>query len=396
MAKASKVKKSYVGDGRASRFISNRELEDDGSAVMVGDVIPAPGKPQQLAGADLAEPDQEFVAVAGQAVLTFLKGLGAFFLTARTIETNAKTALVEAKKLDATGTPKDQAADEIVQRFIKSTTEQKKAAEAHWSITTTVHGFHRRLTTRRAVATDALEEANAITNKLHNAYVAAEERRIADEADRRRRELEAAEQKRRNDEAAAAAAEAERLEAAAPEVSARETAFINYYIAEMGRPGCDARAAQLAGYKEPAAAAMKLLAAPKILAALEARRQAEEIRIQQQNKARMPISVDVPHEKARVSTSVGLSSRTTWGATVLDAKFLADAVFIEFGASLAAWIGKPVTPEIVGQFLKSYQGQIPRDVLEVNESAVRKYGESLHEKIDLWPGVVHTKNTKGV
>jgi hypothetical protein len=135
---------------------------------------------------------------------------------------------------------------------------------------------------------------------------------------------------------------------------------------------------------------------PKILTALEARRAADEVRQQAAAKAQAPISVDVPVERPRVSSAAGLSSRTRWGATVLDAGLLTDAVFVEFGTTLAAWIGKPVDEATVRGFLKGYAGQIPRDVLAVDESIVRKYGESLHEAIDRWPGVVHTKNTKGV
>jgi hypothetical protein len=409
MAKTT-TKRSSNGSAAARRpgtsKLRGRPIDDDGAiafddddqAFVAGDV-PAPGFTIQHGPGEIttatAEPDQEFVAAAGKAVLGFLKGLGEFFLTARTIESKAQAALVAAKKLDAAGTPATMDADEAIQHFIKDTTEQKKAAEAHWTITTTVHQFHRRLTARRAIATDALDAANAIGNKLHNAYVAAENKRIADEADRKRRELEAAEQKRRDEEAAAAAKEAEKLEAAAPEVSARETAFINYYLAERGRPGCDARAAQLAGYKDPAASAQRLLASPKILAALEARRQADEIRQQQAAKARAPIAVDVPDQKPQVSRSAGLSSRTTWGATVLDAQLLADAVFVEFGTALAAWLGKPVEETVVRSFLKTHNPSIPRDVLLIDASVVRDYGSQLHEQIDRWPGVVHTKNTKG-
>jgi hypothetical protein len=384
---------------KAKRVVDLDDVDD--GAVMAGDQmavrIPlAQGDFRALDDSELTEPDQAFVAEAGIAVRGFLNKLGAFFTEARALEAKATQTLGIAKELDKIGTPATMAADEGVQLFIKSTNDQRKAAEEHWSITTKVSQFHRRLTARRAVTTDALEEANTIANKLHNSYVANEERRIAREADEKRRALEAEERRRREAEAEAAAREAERIELDAPEVKPRELAFINYYIAEMGRPGCDARAAQLAGYKSPADAAMKLLASPKIIAALEARRQADEIRRQQDAKARAPISVDVPREKPLVSRSAGLSSRTRWGADVLDAQALTNAVFVNFGEALASWIGKPVPRETVADFLKAYRGEIPRDVLAVDESAVRKYGESLHELIDRWPGVRHTKNTKGV
>jgi hypothetical protein len=387
-----KTKTPPVGRRAGTSKLHGIPLDDDGGAILSTDSFDA-----VLASGTLAptEPDQEFVATAGRAVVTFLKGLGEFFLQARTIETKAKQTLGIAQELQKIGTPKTQAADEGVQLFIKTTNEQKKAAEALWSITTVVHGFHRRLTARRAVATDAIEQANAIANKLHNDYVDTENRRIAREADERRRALEAEERRKRDEEAAAAAKEAERLEAAAPTVSAREQAFINYYLADT-RPGREARAASLAGFKDPAASAQRLLTLPKILTALEARRAADEVRQQAAAKAQAPISVDVPVERPRVSSAAGLSSRTRWGATVLDAGLLTDAVFVEFGTTLAAWIGKPVDEATVRGFLKGYAGQIPRDVLAVDESIVRKYGESLHEAIDRWPGVVHTKNTKGV
>lgn len=386
--------------GKAKRVVDLDGVDD--GAVMAGDQMAvrvplAQGDFRALDDSELTEPDQAFVAEAGVAVRSFLNKLGAFFSEARALEAKATQTLGVAKELDKIGTPKTMAADEGVQLFIKNTNDQRKAAEEHWSITTKVSQFHRRLTARRAVTTDALEEANTIANKLHNNYVAAENRRIAEEADRKRRELEEQERQRRQKEADDAAREAERIELAAPEVKPRELAFINYYIAEQGRPGCDARAAQLAGYKSPAEMAMKLLALPKIIAAIEARRQADEIRKQQEAKARVPISVDVPREKAAVSKVAGLSSRTTWGAQVLDAQALTDAIFIEFAQAAVMWsTGKSIDEATAREFLKAYNGQIPRDVLVVDESAVRKHGESLHELIDRWPGVRHTKNTKGV
>jgi hypothetical protein len=387
-----KTKTPPVGRRAGTSKLHGIPLDDDGGAILSTDSFDA-----VLASGTLAptEPDQEFVATAGRAVITFLKGLGEFFLQARSIEAKAKQTLGIAQELQKIGTPKTQAADEGVQLFIKTTNEQKKAAEALWSITTTVHAFHRRLTARRAVATDAIEQANVIANKLHNDYVDVENRRIAREAEEKRRALEAEERRKREAEAAAAAQEAERLEAAAPNVSAREQAFINYYLADT-RPGRDSRAAQLAGYKDPAASAQRLLALPKILTALEARRAADEVRQQAAAKAAAPISVDVPVEKPRVSSAAGLSSRTRWGATVLDAQLLHEAMFIEFGVALAAWLGKPVPDSTILDFVTHHAPRIPFDVLVVDESAVRKYGEQLHEQIDRWPGVVHTKNTKGV
>lgn len=375
---------------------TGRVLNDDGGAVMLGDGISIGNL---NINALTAEPDQEFVETAGRAVLTFLKGLGAFFLTARSIEAEAKQSLGIAQELQKIGTPKTEAADEGVQLFIKKTTEQKKAAEAHWAITTTVHGFHRRLTARRAIATDAIEKANTIANQLHNAYVAAEQRRVAEENERRRREAEAAEQKRRDEEAARAAAEAERIEAEAPTLSRREEAFVNYfYGSPVGTPkqALDSaeRAARLAGYRDPAKAAAQLVVAQKVIDALKARQAAEEIRQQQRAKAAAPVHVDVVQEAPRVAGVV--SPRTRWGAEVLDAQRLTDAIFIEFGAAVAALVGKPVEDSVIATMLQHHHPSIPRDVLAVDESAVRKYGESLHELIDRWPGVRHTKSTKGV
>lgn len=328
-----------------------------------------------VAPADLADatealatqnPDEVFVHSAGLAVVQFLRGVTAFFATATTIERNAEGVLALAEQMQKKP-PTNVAEDIIVQDFVRMTTADKKAAEEHWKITATISQFHRRMTGARARATDKLETANAIGNRLHNAYVETERARAAAEQDRLRREAEEKARADQQAEQARAAAEALRIEQEAPELSPRENVFVDTLLLT----GDAFKAASKADYAQPRSTAEKLLALPKIIAAIEARRKAEDVRRQAAAKAAIPL--DVQHETVRpnIGRAAGASDRTTHSAELVDERALVDAV-------IRGGLG------------------IPSDLLVVDEAKLNEYARSLHELVNRWPGVRYKKTTKVV
>lgn len=325
------------------------------------EIVQQPGDVVQMLGAD---PDELLVANVGREILTFVKGLADFFTTAKAMEVEALATLDQAKKLTQ---PKTKEEDEQVQLFIRSTSQQKRAVEEHWKITTLVNRFHRAMTTRRAKAVDALEIANGQANNLHNAYIKAEQRRVAEEQERVRREAEERARLDREAEVARMEAEAVRREEASADLSDREVMFLTYYISGpyMGNAQ---KCAQLAGYKDPLAQGARLVSSAKIQKAIKAKREAEEIRRQADAVREAPLDVQVETVQPEVSRSVGGVSRTTHGAELVDEQALVNAILAK-------------TPGI------------PTDLLRIDRVALNAYGRDLKEKINLWPGVKHVSKT---
>lgn len=320
---------------------------------------------------EVVSEDEQLTQTDGGQIVRWLGELRKFMGRAEALERAAVETLERAR---AWKLPTTAAEDEQLQREIKATTADQKEIEAHWTITAAISRFHRRLTAKRSIGVGALEEANRIGNGLHNQYTEAEKRRAA-AADRiAREEAEFLAKQEREHELARLEAEAVVAEEAAPELSKRETDFVNLFCgtnaAYAGRAqACAIAASFKAGTSaEAAAVAARLMSNAKIQIAIKAQQQAAVIRRQAVAKAAAPVAVEYREVRPNITKAPGASDRTTWGGEVLN-----EAATIE-------------------AFRAGTHG-IPADLFQINPAKLNEYGRSLHERLDLWPGVRHTKKT---
>lgn len=325
----------------------------------------APTTPVDVIDVNPPSEDEQFAMQAGSAVQAFLGSLRGFFSEAMQIESAAKTSLSVARAMKEPTTADE---DAEVQTFTKGTSVAIKAAESHWEFRLTVHQFHRRLTAALSRSTDALTEANSIGNNLHNAYVVKERRRAAAETEWLRIEAVQVAAAARQKELDLLARQADDAEAASADLSEREQTFVDLVFAH----GDAMKAAKTAGYKNPLEKGAQLMTVAKIQAAVQAKQAAAALRSQAAARKAAPLEIESRTVQPDIQRGRGVTGdRTTWGAEVMDEAKLIEAVF-------AGTYG------------------IPRDVLMVNPAKVRDYGKSMHELIDRWPGVRHTKITKTV
>lgn len=324
-----------------------------------------------------ASEDHELVAAEGTRLRTFLGGLVPFFKKAGEIERAAKERLDVARQLKA---PTDAASDEKIQVFIRTVSTEIAGAEDHWSITTAVHGLHRMLTAARGRVTGKdskgnptgmLDQAKQLAQNLHNRYVEDAKRKAREEEDRLNREAEDRARQDREAELKRLEEEAVKAEAASPELSERERSFVD--LVAFGRNSSDA--ARSAGYKNPDEQAARLLKTPKIVKAIDAKRQAAKIREQASATQAMPVQVEKAVVQPDVTRAAGAHDRTTHGAEITDEQALIVAVL------------DPMTRTRLG---------IPADIVMINPTKVNEYGKSLKELINTWPGVRHTKKTSTI
>lgn len=309
---------------------------------------------------DALEQDVELIKTDATVVEKFTAGVALFFRTARTMELGAKETLARAQKLTPPATMAD---DEGIQLFIKRAGAERKDALAHWDITAKVHAFHRRLCAARSRTEDPLEQAIARATRLHNDYVAAENKRVAAEQERVRIQAEqkaAADRQAELDALERAALDAE---AKSTDLSEREQKFVERVVGGMA----PMYAAQQAGYKDYMKQGDRLMAQLKIAAAIETRRTASAIRQQAAAVKEQPLDVQVEKVQANVSTAYG-HDRTAKSGELLDEVALRDAV-------------------ISGKY------GIPPDVLMVNPVKLNEYARSLGELINRWPGARLKKST---
>jgi hypothetical protein len=317
---------------------------------------------------EVLEPENPTVALVeseGSKVNAFIRNVAAFFTEAARIEKSAAVTLASAKGL---GMPKTMAQDADVQAFIRKAAAEKRAALEHFEpATNAFHNIHRKLTSARAQPVVMLDEAASIGQRLHNAYAEQERRRAAEEQDRVRRQAEEAARVERDRELREAEQKALDLEAASSDLSEREQHFVRL-VADNNQP--PRLAAYNAGFKNPDQQAQRLMALPKIVAAIGAAMEALAIRRQVEAKREEPLDVEVPLVKPNISKGGG-HDRTTHGAECFDVTALVMAV-------------------IAGKH------GIPPDVLTVNPVKLNEYGRSLRELVNRWPGVRYTKNTTTV
>lgn len=314
---------------------------------------------------EVLEPEpQEVALVATESIgiVDWLRNLSTFFRTAQQLERDATDRLA---RMRSTAVPTTKAQDEAVRQEVIACRDARKAATAHWEVITgALSKLHRMTTAGRARATDPLEEAEKFGTRLHTTYVD-NERRAAQEreqAERRRQEQEAeVERQKKLAEFEAAALAAEE---SSPELSARETAFVDGYM----RHGAGERAAREAGYKDPNAQASRLLASDKIRAAIESKRTAHTMRTQIEVMTEMPVYVDEGKIEDAATPALNKGDREQWSAAVVDLEKFRDAAF-EGGFG------------------------IPRDVFIVDGAALNRAARALGKRVEMWPGVKATKNT---
>lgn len=318
------------------------------------------GKTKQQEPAVLAEnPEVALVKRESREMIDFHAKFDAFLIQAAGLEQRAHETLSLAKQLPA---PTDEASDTAVKDFVRLARTDLKDVETHWGVCALFARFHKRLTTARGRATVALETAMAIATKLHTDYVAAEQRRVREEAERQRRAEEARAAEERRKDLEALEQQALEREADSPDVSAREREFVAVYVRNGGRGEA---AAQHAGYKDAFRQAARLLLQPKIVAAIKALQEAEAIRQQKDALASVPLDTRDVVVESKADTA---GDRGTKSAEVLDESAFVKAV-------------------IDGRY------GIPADCLTINKTQLNAYARSLGERINLWPGVRLAKKT---
>src|SRR3990167_6249594 len=296
----------------------------------------------------------------------FIASLTPFFQTARTREVAAKAPLQRAR---ASATPAHADADALIQVEIRQSSTDKKIVEDHWKITSTLFNFQRRLVTARKRATDALDEAATIWQRQHNTFTEAERRKAQAEQDRLRREAEARAQAERTAELARLEQQALDAEAASADLSERELRFVAFYLV----CGSAESAARSAGYKDAINVGARLISTPKILAAIDARRQAIALRDQQTTVKDAPLDVQVPTVAPNIA-KVG-TDRTTKSAEVYDPEAFMAAVL------------DPRTRMAVG---------IPATCATFDQVELNRQARDLGDLISRWPGCRLVKKTTTV
>lgn len=327
-------------------------------------------KEQEVIDVGEVPEDQQVIVSDGATLTSFLGGFAAFFSQATELEDAAGALELKSRTW---ANPKTAEEDAALVRNIQAATAAKKSIVTHWEITSAFSRLHKRLVAVRERGVAKAELAASRAQTYHNYYLQAEKRRVQEENDRREREAE--ERARMQREAELRALEEKRVEAeeTAPELSAREQAFVRYF-----REGKAGRvAAQLAGYKDPVAQAARLQTSEKIRAAIRAADEADALRRQAAAKAAQPLDV-APVERAVVNVIKTGSERSYKGAELLD--------------------GVALQTAFLGCAPRDFQNKygIPADVFTVDESKLNQYGRDLGVLINRWPGVRFTDKKKTI
>lgn len=297
---------------------------------------------------------------------TFMGGMVPFFQRAGELERAAKERLDVARQMQTKylrTLPADADEDLKIQNELLASKRERKVIDETWGITQVMSQLHKRLVAGRERAGKMLDEAATIYQDIHNRY-AREQQRIADEENRRRRiEEEQRETARRAREQEELEAAAVKREAEMEGLSEREQRFVELVANGFNGPST---AARTSGYKDAEKAGERLMATPKIIAAIDALRDAAAIRQQAKAKTEEPLVVDTPTVRANVTKAAGSRSVTTKSAAVDDAD-----------AFLAAVLD-PKTRATLG---------IPTDCLIIDEAKLNQHARNLGDIINRWPGV---------
>jgi hypothetical protein len=308
-------------------------------------------------------PDLQLVQSDGTSVSAFLSGLVPFFRGALALEREALDLLAEAERTQA---PTDGTQDAVIQVNIKRATALTKRVEGYWSIAGVLHSLHRKVTAGRTRATGPAEQAGERWQEQHNAFAAAERRRVAEAQEAIRRQAEADAQAVRNRELAELERLAVEAEKASPALSERET----IYVANVLSGRTYAQAAAVSGFKDPAAAGDRLANTPKIIAAIKSAREAAVLRQQATARQEAPLLVAPTRTVQSEVQRVGVD-RSTQTAEITD-----------FDAFIEAF--------------QSGKHGIPRSCFEVSEKGLNEQARALGVNVERWPGVRYVKNTKTI
>lgn len=242
-------------------------------------------------------------------------------ITSPTEATQGLALVAQARKLVVV----DKVSHGIAKEFVKGAKQLGRAIDEHWrNITRRIDATKADLLKLKAQDLDPVEDAIKIASDVVLTFENAEAERVRIEQDRLRREAERQAQERRDREQAEQEAEALRLEAQSPKLSAREQEFIDQMF--IGGKGATV-AAQLAGFKDPAETAARLMRTQKIVDAIATAKAAKEIRRQAEEQARKPLDVKPVAKVASNTAHVhGVTSRTYYSAEVEDVDKLVDAV----------------------------------------------------------------------
>jgi hypothetical protein len=296
------------------------------------------------------------VVTQGLGLVEFLQKLATFFLQATSLEANAKATLSSATQLKVPTTKEEDAA---VQEFIRGARRLRQEVEGHWEITSAISRFHKTLTSKRAIATDACKSAEDIATRQHTTYVTNETRRAEQERQRLQREEDERAERARQEKLAEFEAAAVKAEESSPTLSEREQCFVDFVV----RGSAPHKAAGLAGYKDPVAQAARLSTSPKIKAAIEAIRTAESLRTQVEIMKEAPLPADTIEVKAELNKG----DRWSWTARVLNLELLRAEAF------------------------RNPNSGIPLDIFMVDQTKLNSYAKALQENINRWPGVEGVK-----
>ena len=311
-------------------------------------------------------PELQLAVQDGQLVTTFLRTLVRGFIVGRELENTAMQMLKEATANRATP-PTTREADETVQRRLKLARGHKKAIVEHWNICGILSRLHKRVTPMRDRGADAADEAVLIWNTLHNTYVEDERRRAQAEEDRRRREAEDRERAERQKILDEMEAEALRVEAESPQLSDREEHFVELMATGFNAPEAAARAA---GFKDPVKTSLRLIALPKILQAIEAKRKAAEMRKQAEAVKATPLDVQIEEVKPNIATGI-THDRTTHSCEILDERAVLEAY-------------------------RSGGFGVPPELFSVSQTVANQLARERREQLNRIPGLRYRKETRAI
>lgn len=317
--------------------------------------------PEVLPAAEPAEVSmvKEHVTTLG----SWIAGMVPFFRTAGELRKAGEDRLAEAKRL---GRPSTNVEDEHLQRFIVDSKAGAKRVLDHFNpVSVALDRLHKAVTGSRSKVAEGWTAAADVAQRNHNDF-AEEQRRLAREEDeRRRREAEQQAREAQQREAAELERKAIEAEEASADLSERERIFVERVAAGMGAQ----QAATVARFADPLKSAARLMTLKKITTAINGLKDAAAMRRQAETVKERPIVVKTEAPTVGVSRAAGVRDNTTWSAVVTDEAALIEAVF---------------------------QGEVPRDVLMIDQVRLNRYARELHELVNAWPGVEATSTTRTV
>lgn len=320
--------------------------------------------PAPAAVAILELPEAEPTALDGPTISGFLSRLGPFFQRAGQLEQASRDALDASRIVPPPTTPEE---DERIQVRIKANTAGRKEVEEHWKVSAAITAFRNRLTAARGRATLNYESANERLQRLHNDFAEKARREAAQEQERLRREAVARAEAERDAEAQRLEDAAVAAEQATADLSEREQVFVDYVTGPYPDPN---RAATRAGFKDGFKAAARLMALPKIQAAITAKQEAKRIRDQAAAVQAAPLNVRTETARPALHRAAGASDRTTHSAELLDPK-----------AFIAAHRRDP---------------SVPDEAFLVNTFWLNEQAKSIFQQVERLVGVRYKKSTKTV